>query len=159
MGDSICRSTGVVFQRALRQFYFSVLIIAGTWIGQYQGIVGVTVGVSIAIAFNFFSMAQLSLKVTGTTWATFFAAHVPSLFLTAVAALESWLLADLLRALAWPDVFVLFGSVGVVGVTLLALIWLLPRFFLGEDGLWVLKTVGAYFPKAVQVQISKLQYR
>ena len=159
MGDSLCRSTGVVFQRALRQFYFSVLIILGTWIGHYQGIVGVTVGVSLAIAFNFFSMAQLSLKVTETTWATFFTAHVPSLFLTGVAALESWLLADLLRALAWPDLLVLFGAVGVVGVTLLTLIWTLPRFFLGEDGLWVLKTVSAYFPKAVQVQVNKLQYR
>ena len=159
MGDSICRSTGVVFQRALRQFFFSVAIIVGTWVGHYQGIVGVTIGVSLAIAFNFFSMAQLSLKVTETTWATFFKVHVPSVLLTGVTALETWLLADLLRSLGWPDVSVLVGSVGVVGVTLLALIWLLPGFFLGKDGLWVLKTVSGYFPKAVQAQMNKLQYR
>jgi len=159
MGDSLCRSAGVVFQRALRQFIFSVLIVLGAWIGHYQGIVGVTIGVSLAITVNFFSMAQLSLKLTGMTWGTFFGVHVPSLILTGVTALETWLLADLLRGLGWPDLAVLFGSVGAVGVTLLALVWILPKFLLGDDGLWILKTVGNYLPKSVQVQMNKLQYR
>ena len=159
MGDSICRSTGVVFQRALRQFFFAALIILGTWVGHYQGIVGVAVGVSLAIAFNFFSMAQLSLKVTEMQWGTFFAIHVPALVLTGIAAFESWLLADLLRGLAWPDLPVLLGAASVVGVTLVALVWALPRFFLGEDGLWVLKTVSNYLPKSIRVQMNKLQYR
>ena len=159
MGDSLCRSAGVVFQRALRQFIFSMLIILGTWVGHYQGIVGVTVGVSLAITFNFFSMAQLSLKMTGITWGTFFKVHVPSLVLTGIAAFETWFLAGFLRGLAWPDLAVLVGSLGVVGVTLLALIWTLPKFLLGDDGLWILKTVGNYLPKSVQVQMNKLQYR
>ncbi len=159
MGDSLCRSAGVVFQRALRQFIFSVLIVSGTWIGHYQGIVGVTIGVSLAITINFFSMAQLSLEMTETTWGTFFKIHVPSLVLTGITALETWLLAGLLRSLAWPDLAVLVGSAGVVGVTLLALIWALPKFLLGDDGLWILKTVSGYLPKSVQVQMNKLQYR
>ena len=159
MGDSLCRSSGIVFQRALRQFIFAVLIVAGTWIGHYQGIVGVTVGVSIAIALNFLSMAQLSLRVTQMKWTTFFMVHVPAMVLTAVAALETWLVADMFRSLALPDLAVLVGAVGVVGVTLLGLIWVLPRFFLGEDGLWILKTVSVYFPKPIRVQMNKLQYR
>lgn len=159
IADSICRSSGVVFQRALRQFFFATLVILGTWIGHYQGITGVAVGVSLAITFNFFSMSQLAFTVTEMTWGPFFRLHVPALFLTGVAALESWLLADLLRTLAWPDLFVLTGTLSVVVVTLLGLIWTLPRFFLGEDGLWVLKTLGGYLPKSLQVQVNKLQYR
>ena len=159
MGDSLCRSSGIVFQRALRQFIFAALVIAGTWIGHYQGIVGVTVGVSIAIALNFLSMAQLSLRVTEMKWSTFFMVHVPALVLTAVTALETWLVADMFRSFTWPDLAVLVGAVGVVGVTLLVLIWVLPRFFLGEDGLWFLKTVSVYFPKPIRVQMNKLQYR
>ena len=159
MGDSLCRSSGIVFQRALRQFIFAVLVVAGTWIGHYQGIIGVTVGISVAIALNFLSMAQLSLKVTQMKWSTFFMVHVPALVLTAVTALETWLVADMFRSFAWPDLAVLVGAVGVVGVTLLVLIWVLPRFFLGEDGLWVLKTVSVYFPKPIRVQMNKLQYR
>ena len=159
MGDSLCRSSGIVFQRALRQVVFAALIVAGTWIGHYQGIVGVTVGVSIAIALNFLSMAQLSLRVTKMKWSTFFMVHVPAMVLTGVTALETWLVADMFRSLAWPDLAVLVGSVGVVGVTLLGLIWVLPRFFLGEDGLWILKTVSVYFPKPIRVQMNKLQYR
>ena len=159
MGDSLCRSSGIVFQRALRQFIFAVLIVAGTWIGHYQGIVGVTVGVSIAIALNFLSMAQLSLRVTEMKWTTFFMVHVPAMVLTGVTALETWLVADMFRGFAWPDLAVLVGAVGAVGVTLLALIWVLPRFFLGEDGLWILKTVSVYFPKPIRVQMNKLQYR
>lgn len=159
MGDSLCRSAGVVFQRALRQFIFSVLIVSGTWVGHYQGIIGVTIGVSLAITVNFFSMAQLSLKLTGMKWGTFLEIHVPSLILTGVTAFETWLIAGLLRSFAWPDLAVLVGSVGVVGVTLLALIWALPKFLLGDDGLWILKTVSSYLPKSVQVQMNKLQYR
>ena len=159
MGDSLCRSSGIVFQRALRQFIFSVLIILGAWIGHYQGIIGVTIGVSLAITFNFLSMAQLSLKITQMRWGEFCRVHVPALFITGIVASESWLLAYLFRGFSWSDPAVLFGSAAVIGVTLLPLIWMLPKLFLGDDGLWILKTVGNYLPKSVQVQMNKLQYR
>ena len=159
MGDSLCRSSGVVFQRALRQFIFSIFIILGAWLGHYQSIVGVTVGVSLAITFNFVSMAQLSLKITNMRWKEFLEIHIPAVFITGIVAGETWLLAGLLRGLAWPDPAVLFGAAAVVGVTLLVLIWALPKLLLGDDGLWILKMVGSYLPKSVQVQMKKLQYR
>ena len=159
MGDSLCRSAGVVFQRALRQFIYSVLIVAGAWTGQYYGIIGVTIGVSIAIAVNFFSMTQLGLKVANLSWATFARVHRQPLLLTLVVALETYLVAGLLRGAGAGALLVLLGSAGVVGVTLLGLIWALPRLFLGRDGFWILETVSGYLPRAVRIQVAKLQYR
>ncbi len=159
MGDSLCRSAGVVYQRALRQFVFSVMIVLGTWFGHFWGITGVAVGVTVAITLNFFSMTQLSLSFTRLRWRTLLGAHRQALLLTAVVGGETWLAAGLLRSFSLPDVAVLAAAAGIVGVTLLGLVWASPRLFLGENGLWIMKTLSGYLPKAVRSQVNKLQYR
>lgn len=159
MGDSLCRSAGVVFQRAFRQFLFSTMVIVGAFFGHYYGIVGVTVGVSIAITLNFFSMAQLSLSITDTTWRKFFGIHIPAMIFTIIVLCETWILAGLLRGLGWADIFVLFTSAGLVGLTLLVLIWFAPKLFLGKDGMWMLKTFGGYLPGPFKKQVDRLLYR
>lgn len=159
MAESLCRAAGAVFQRALRQFIYAVLVVAGTWIGQHWGIIGVSIGVSVAIAINFLLMAQLSLKITKTSWGHFFRIHIPALAITAIVLLETWLIATALRGLQWPDIAILLLSTGLVGLTLLALIWFAPSLVLGGDGLWLLKTFGGYMPGAIRRQVNKLQYR
>ena len=79
--------------------------------------------------------------------------------LTLVVALETYAVAGLLRGAGAADLLVLLGSAGVVGVTLLGLIWVLPQLFLGRDGFWILETVSGYLPRAVRIQVAKLQYR
>jgi PST family polysaccharide transporter len=81
MGESLARAAGAVFQRALRQLLFAVSVIAGTWFGQGWGITGVAVGVSLAIAVHFFTMAQLSLRITSTSWGELFRIHLPAVFI------------------------------------------------------------------------------
>ena len=76
-----------------------------------------------------------------------------------MVALETWLVAGLLRGPGVSDLLVFLGSAGIVGVTLLGLIWPLPRLFLGRDGFWILETVSSYLPRAVRIQVAKLQYR
>ncbi len=159
MGDSLCRSAGIVFQRALRQFLFSVMIVAGAFFGHYYGIVGVTVGVSVAITLNFFSMAQLSFSITDTTWIQFFRIHLPAAVFTVIVFCETWALAGFLRGFGWADISVLFISAGLVGATLLSMIWFAPKLFLGKDGLWMLKTFGGYLPAPFQKQVNRLLYR
>lgn len=159
MSESLCRATGAVFQRAFRQFLFSVLVIAGTWFGRQWGIEGVAVGVSVAITINFFSMAQLGLKLTETSWGDFFRIHIPALLLTVVVFAETWLIANFLRSFAWADVAVLGVTMGVTGLTALALVALMPKLLLGQDGLWLLKTFSGYLPAPLEKQINKLQYR
>jgi len=159
MGDSLCRSSGIVFQRAFRQFLFSAMIIAGAFFGHYWGIVGVTIGVSAAITLNFFSMAQLSLSITDMTWARLFSVHIPAAIITVIVLCETWVLVQFLRDFGWADVYVLFASAGVVGLTLLSLIWFAPKLFLGQDGLWMLKTFSGYLPRPFKNQVDKLLYR
>jgi len=159
MGESLCRASGVIFQRALRQFVFALLVIIGTLIGQRWGVTGVAAGVSVAITLNFFYMAQLSLKITETSWTTFFLIHVPPLVITVTVFFETWLVAGFLRSLQWLDVAVLITAVGTTGLTVLALIWIAPKYLLGKEGMWLLKTFGNYLPMPVRSQLDKLQYR
>lgn len=158
MGDALSRAAGAVFRRALRQFIFSVMVVFGAWFGHYGGIVGVATGVSIAIVFNFFSMAHLSLQLTRMSWLELGRIHVPALLLSALVLLETWVVAALLRGLALPDLATLLGVMAVVGLTCGGLLWLAPQKLLGRDGMWVLQTLGGYLPSGLKRRL-KLQPR
>lgn len=158
MGDALSRAAGAVFRRALRQFIFSVMVVLGAWFGHYWGIVGVATGVSIAIAFNFFSMAHLSLRLTQMSWLELGRIHLPALLVSAVVLVETWGLAALLRGLALPNLIVLLGTMAVVGVTYAFLLWLAPGRFLGSDGIWIMQTIGGYLPSGLKRRL-KLQPR
>ncbi len=104
-------------------------------------------------------MTQLGLQVANLSWAAFARVHRQPLLLTLVVALETYAASGLLRGAGASALLVLLGSAGVVGVTLPGLIWALPRLFLGREGFWILETVSGYLPRAVRVQVAKLQYR
>lgn len=157
MGDSLSRAAGAVFRRALVQFIYSVLIVLGAWFGHFWGIAGVAVGVSVAITFNFFSMARLSLQLTQMTWLTYARIHLPSLFLALVVFGETWVVAALLRNLQLSSLVTLGASTFIVGITFVLLIWLSPQRLLGNDGMWIVQTMGGYLPSGLRRRLVKVQ--
>lgn len=144
ISDSLARSTGAVYRRAWRQVLYAVLVVGGAWIGHRWGLGGVALGVLLAVAVNFFLMADLSLRVTGMTWRDFLEAHLPAAALSAVlaplvaitvAASRSWNLPPVAVALA---AFTVFAAGAAAGIRML------PAAFLGRDGLWMLSTLRAF---------------
>lgn len=147
MSDSLCRATGAVYRRAVRQIVYAGLVIGGAAVGQRWGLGGVAAAVVGALVINFLLMAQLSLEVAQSSWADFARAHLPGLALGAACLPFTWGAAEVLRATTASPVVVfafatLAGTIGAVATTLLA-----PRVVLGSDMLWILETIRAYRPR------------
>jgi O-antigen/teichoic acid export membrane protein len=147
VSDSICRATGAVYRRAWRQVVYALLVIGGSWVGQNWGVSGVAAGVLLAVTINFLTMAELSLAVSGLSWRTLIRAHVPALMVSAVGALVLWgTLIPLRQAQVPPVLRLVIAGTAAAGAGL-ALMWAAPKVFVGEDGLWMLRTFRRYLPK------------
>jgi hypothetical protein len=59
-------------------------VVVGALVGLRWDLAGVSIAVLIAIFVNYVLMAQLSLKITGVSWARFAYAHVRGVVLGAV---------------------------------------------------------------------------
>lgn len=141
MSDSLSRATGAVYRRALRQTAYAALVILGAWIGHFWGLAGVAVGVVAAVAGNFLLMAQLSLSLTGLTWRTFAAAHLPGLVLGTLIGLTTAGTAWLLRSVEISPFLVVLGSLAAT-LPCLLVVWRLPDLFIGRDGRWMLEQLS-----------------
>ena len=145
MSDSLARATGAVYRRAWRQGVYAALVVGGAWIGQRWGITGVSYGVLGAITVNFFLMAELSLRLTAMTWKSLLEVHYPAISLTAIVCLEVWGVALVTKTLALPAIVLLSASGLVVASSFLVLLCLTPKFILGRDGVWMLKTLNSLY--------------
>jgi PST family polysaccharide transporter len=147
MSDSITRSTGAVYRRAWRQAAYAALVLVGAWIGQHWGIAGVAWGTLGALTVNFVLMAELGLDVGHVTWREFWVAHRPAVFLTAAAFPPVFAMVTLLRHFVLPPV-VIVAAVALLALGLgLLLVVLAPSVFLGQDGQWMLETMGTFVRK------------
>ena len=145
MSDSLARATGAVYRRAWRQGIYAALVVGGAWVGQHWGTAGVAYGVLGAITVNFILMAQLSLSLTSMTWKSFVAVHFPAISLTAIVCTEVWVVSLLIRNVAMPAILLLSVAMIVAAISLLVLVRLTPKFVLGQDGVWMLKTLNSLY--------------
>lgn len=146
MSDMVSRATGTVYKRAARQAIYALMVMVGAWVGHRWGVVGVAAGVSIASILNFFLMAQLTLQITHMSMLELLKIHIPTAFLTLVTLAESWLLATALRSLNLPDLLILAIGGSIIFASCVALCWLAPKTFLGQEGEWIANTLLSYLP-------------
>ena len=59
MSDTLIRSVGAVYRRALRQWIFAGMTLLAIFCGKFYGIEGVVFGVSMVIILNFIIMLML----------------------------------------------------------------------------------------------------
>lgn len=71
MGDSLCRATGHVYKRAMRQLIFAICLVGGCYLGTFRGIAGVAGGVVFAVTINYILMIHLSLSILKINWSYF----------------------------------------------------------------------------------------
>ena len=147
MSDSITRSTGAVYRRAWRQALYALLVVGGAWIGQHWGIAGVAWGTLGALTINFLMMAQLGLDVGHVSWADFWRAHEPAVYLTLASAPVIWGSSALLRHWGLPPVVILIAVSLLALGTALVLMFRAPAVFLGQDGQWMLDTLRGFIEK------------
>lgn len=119
MSDSLSRATGTVYRRAWRQVVYAVLVIAGSYLGQFWGVKGVAVGVAIALIGNFLLMAQLSLQVTNISWEEMLKAHKQGIIAGLITGVGTYATVTICRTYDLPDLITLVMTIAGAGITLL----------------------------------------
>lgn len=151
ISDSLARATGSVYLRAWRQGIYATAVIGGAWVGKHWGISGIAFGVLVAMFINFILMAQLSLKIISMTWVSFLKAYLPATLFSSVIFTEVWGLTKVMRDLTMPGSTILITILFVVGITLLIILYLRPRFILGQDGIWMMDTSLAFVSERFKI--------
>lgn len=119
MSDSLSRATGAVYRRAWRQVIYAVMVLTGSYIGQFWGLYGVACGVALALIGNFLLMAHLSVQLTNITWLNMLKAHKQGMMLGIITGVVSYALVGLCRMNSMPDFMTLIITVSGAGITLL----------------------------------------
>jgi len=154
LSDTIARATGAVYARAWRQAAFAIAIAVGSLIGQFWDLPGVVIGIVAGITMNYFLMAQLSLILTDMSWSDFARAHVPGIALAGTIGLIVWVVVDHLRELEVSAIVVLIGVAMLSILSGLALCWLMPALFLGNDGRSAVRVLSTLMPPWLQQRSS-----
>ena len=138
ISDACTKAAGEVYRRALIQFVYAGLVIAGALLGQRWGVGGVAVCISVAMGLNWLSMARLGRRVTGLDWGRFGRAHAAALRLALLVAGAALLGAEAARAARLGTLPVLLLAGVFAGGAALGGAWLRPAVFLGHHGVWAL---------------------
>ena len=142
ISDTAAKAAGEVFLRALLQFAYAALVVIGAIVGQHWGVEGVAVAVSLAMGFNWLSMAWLSRTMTGLSWGRFLGAHVPAALLAVMLGLTTAAVAHWSRVLGLGSIPILVAA----GAAAAAAVWVVVRLesdlFLGRHGMWATRQAG-----------------
>ena len=136
IGHSVAHATGAARAVAWRNAVFAGLVVVGALIGARWGLVGVSIGVLVAMVANFAMVFRLGTRLTGLTPAVFVAVHLPAALLTAIVGIEAWGVAFVMHRIGAPSIAPLLISALVIVVTLLLVARTAPAA-LGEDGRWL----------------------
>lgn len=147
VSDAIARAKGVVYRHAWRQLVYAFLVLIGAWIGQHWGISGVALSIVVALLVHFLLMAQLSLSLVSLGWKNYFIACIPGIRLSLITWALVYISAIWLRQLDMSLLITFIGSSTITGGALLALLYLSPRFILGQDNLFITRVFFEQFPK------------
>lgn len=140
LSDSLARASGIVYQRAWRQWIYAAAVVIGAYIGRTQGLVGVSIGTVMATVLNFVLMLRLSVRWLGISWPTVlqvYARHFAVAFGMTVATIAA---ADVVRQWALPDPVVILAIFAASGLSWLLLLKVFPRL-IGDDVDWAIDLV------------------
>jgi PST family polysaccharide transporter len=151
VGQAVANSAGAVYRAAWRSAVYAALVVAGSLIGQHWGLPGVAAGVVLAVSANFAMVSQLNHRITGLPWRALLAVHLPALSLAVLLGAEVWLVATLLRSHGAAAAIILAAVAAIALFTALLLLRLFPRRLMGEDGIWIIRTVAEHAPQPVQL--------
>jgi O-antigen/teichoic acid export membrane protein len=139
ISDATTKAAGEVYLRALLQYAYAGAVVIGAIIGQQWGVGGVAIAVSLAMAFNWLSMAWLGRSVTGLSWQRFVRAQLPAAALAVVIGLAAALAARQGRTAQLGDVPVLVLSGLAAALAAVLAGRLRPGLFLGPHGTWAVQ--------------------
>ncbi len=140
LSDSLARATGVVYQRAWRQWIYAAAVVAGAYVGRSEGLWGVSAGVVLAAILNFSMMLKLSVRSLELSWTTVSQVYLRHFAIAAGMTTAALVAADLARQSGLPDVLTIVAITIAAGFAWVVLLKLFPRLF-GDDLSWAIDLV------------------
>lgn len=141
ISDSLTRATGDVYKRAWRQVIYALLVLIGTYIGSFQGLSGVAIGVAFAIIVNYFLMAHLSLKIIDISWNDYFKSHIPGIYTALITGILIYIIINIIRLYINSNIItVIISTISYCLITFLLLLKF-PKLMLGENNEWIQKII------------------
>lgn len=131
VGDTLIRSKGRVYLQAVLHAVYALHVLIGSAIGEPWGIVGVSVGVAIAVLIHYVLISQVGLQLTTVNWKSYLGAQVPGAMVAGLVILTVYPVLYCLRAMALPKLVALVIITPAAGVAVLIGVSLLPDRWLG----------------------------
>lgn len=132
VSDSLSRAKGSVYRRAWRQAAYAGMVFMGAFTGHYWGLVGVAMGVALAVFGNFLLMIVLSQSLIKFDWRPVFWAHAKHFLVALWAGGCLFLAKSILVSLGVGQLPLIFVCVCVCGLAVITG-WLLMRKLLKAE--------------------------
>lgn len=155
LAGALTQASGHVYAETRRQVGYAVLVVVGALLGLRWGVAGVAVGVSIAIGYMYLAMAQLSLRILGQNWSSFFAAQLPGVVLAVFVGSVAVVVRVLLER---QNVSSLLNFIAILVASILALplgVYLLPASMRPVELFSKFGTVFARLPSPLRAAVHR----
>ena len=142
MTGTLLRAQGLVGSLAAWQWLYAALVIGAAWIGQFHGLSGVAIGVSLAITLSFWiGTAIVAVRCAVSTRVVLIA--FLKYGLVSLAFGVGLFYVKQLHPFSDLSPVVLVALVGLIAAIVALVIWVMfPRFF-GDEGTWIRSMIGA----------------
>ena len=153
---SIAAAMGAVYQTALRHAILALAVMIGALIGQMWDLVGVAVGVFVALMLNYLQMSRLASSLTGLDLGAMLRAHIPGALLMLAVAGAALVTRGVLLGFDLPAPIVLLVCAAAAGMAAIASVRLWPNRLLGPEGQWWLERVLHALPRRQARLVARL---
>jgi PST family polysaccharide transporter len=148
MSSIIARSCGDVYRLSIRQGLYAVSMFLGAWAGQFYGLKGVAVGVTLAFGARALMGVHQCVILRVLTWRGWFSLTIgalsPAFFVAVCAGGVAWMC----RFWGLHPLATLFLVGGVAAISFVAYLLFGPTRFVGRNVAWCLRYVNEYWPTA-----------
>jgi len=132
ISDTLVRATGAVYASAARKAIYAFLIIAGSWMGHFWGLVGVAIAVDVAVVIGYSMMIQLSMNLIGYSLSDYLRLYRHGLALGFILYLILAPGVILMRVYEINHAVLLFSALALSALLILSVFFFFPKL-LGES--------------------------
>lgn len=145
MSDSLALAKGAVYGRAWRQFIYGALVAAGAWFGKGYGLMGVGLGVALAVFVNFLLMLHLSKTLIHFSWFIVFSIFARHLFVAILVGGASLIGKTFLLECGVDSVLIVLPIGVACAAVVFILLWCLAPKLFGVEGQELQRLGGQLF--------------
>jgi PST family polysaccharide transporter len=144
--DSLVRAMGASRFSAQMRCVFALAMVSGAFVGCQWGLVGVAIGVNLAVFINYILMTLLSRKLVGFSMVDYFNTFLSGILLAVLTAVINLvILRDIFSYFYLSSLWQFILSSSMTCSALVLLLVFFPRIF-GENWEWLFSQLLGYIP-------------